>query len=74
MTPAPLDPGGHLRRATDAVTDASDERERVAARVREMTADAMARERVSSGDVAPRWRDIERKLSQSFHPPLDVVK
>ena len=74
MTAAPIDPGGHLRRATDPAAETSDEREIVAARVHEMTADAMARERASSGNVAPRWRDIERKLSQSFHPPLSVVK
>ena len=74
MAPLAVDPGGHLRRAGDPATDAPGERERVAARVHEMTADAVARERVSSGKVPPRWRDIERKLSQSFHPPLSVVK
>ena len=74
IKPAPSDPGGRLRRATDPAAEGVDERETVAARVREMTADAMARERAASGNVAPRWREIERKLSQSFHPPLATVK
>ncbi|MCU1280313.1 MAG: TonB family protein [bacterium] len=53
---------------------AVEERETVGARVQEMIADGVARQRVSSGSLAPRWREIERKLAQSFHPPLAVVK
>ncbi|MGZ3441886.1 MAG: TonB family protein [Polyangia bacterium] len=71
---APNDPGGHLRRSTDPLPPAVDERESVAARVHEMVADGLARERASSGNLSPRWRDIERQLAQSFHPPLAVVK
>jgi TonB family protein len=74
VTPAPSDPGGHLRRATDPAVPTVDERETVGARVHEMVADGVARERASSGNLAPRWREIERKLTQSFHPPLAVVK
>jgi TonB family protein len=74
MTAAPSDPGGRLRRSTDPPARADDERETVAARVHDLAADAVARERATSGNVAPRWREIERKLSQSFHPPLAVVK
>ena len=73
VSATPADPGGHLRRATNP-TPPSDERERVAARVHEMIGDAVGRERASSGHVAPRWREIERKLAQSFHPPLALVK
>ena len=63
-----------MRRATDPKAPTIDEREAVAARVREMVADAQARERASSGNVAPQWRAIERKLAEGFHPPLAVVK
>ncbi|HEX8954600.1 MAG TPA: energy transducer TonB, partial [Polyangia bacterium] len=69
----PADPGGHLRRATDAPAP-SDERETVAGRVHGWIADAAARERAASGNLTPRWRDLERKLALEFHPPLAVVK
>ncbi len=73
---APTDPGGHLRRATDPVDrDATAvERERVTERVRQMVDGERAKERAASGNIAPRWREIERKLVQTFRPPLDVVK
>ncbi len=74
MTVAPADPGGHLRRASDAPPPGDDERETVAARVREFVADAGARERAESGNVPPRWRGVERTLTQEFHPPLALVK
>lgn len=74
VTSAPLDPGGHLRRAGDPAPPGDDERETVAARVRDSFADAAARERAASGNVAPHWRDLERTLTQGFHPPLAVVK
>ena len=51
-----------------------DERQAVGARVREMVTDGVARERVTSGNLAPHWREIERRLAQSFHPPLATVK
>jgi TonB family protein len=72
-----IDPGGHLRRATDPPPDRDAEtleREEVTKRVREMVNGELAKDRAESGKVAPRWRDIERKLAQTFHPPLDVVK
>lgn len=39
-----------------------------------MVADLVGRERVQSGNLPPRWRDTERRLAQTFHPPLAVVK
>jgi TonB family protein len=70
------DPGGHLRRATDPppAHDASSERETVAARVHETVGEIVGNERVASGRVSSHWRDVERKLVQSFHPPVGVVK
>ena len=65
--------GGHLRRATDPAPQ-DDERETVAERVHEMVSDLVARERVESGNLPPRWREVERRLAQSFHPPLATVK
>jgi TonB-like protein len=75
-TTASLDPGGHLRRATDPISppDPTLERETVGHRVREMVGDLVGRERVQSGNVPSRWRDVERHLVQTFHPPLAVVK
>ncbi|MCU1283263.1 MAG: TonB family protein [bacterium] len=72
----PIDPGGHLRRPTDSAAAAaeSEARETVAARVRAMVSDGVARERAASGSLPPHWRDIERKLVQTFQPPLEVVK
>ena len=66
--------------APDAVAKAvlspppASDRDTVGSRVREMIGDSMARERAQSGNVAPHWRDIERKLVQEFHPPIGVVK
>jgi TonB family protein len=74
LTAAPNDPGGHLRRSTDPRPPADEERETVGARVHEMVADGLARERASSGNLSPRWREIERQLTQTFRPPLAVVK
>jgi TonB family protein len=75
MAPTSLDPGGHLRRATDPPRDeVTEERERVGARVREMVDDLVGRERAQSGNLSSHWRDIERDLVQHFRPPLAVVK
>ena len=52
----------------------SAEEEQVAGRVHAMVDESLARERAQSGNVAPHWRDIERKLVQEFHPPVGVVK
>lgn len=74
-TPA-RDPGGHLRRATDLPdrNAASVEHDTVERRVQEIIGGELASQRAASGNVAPRWRELERKLSQTFHPPVDVVK
>ncbi|HWE28169.1 MAG TPA: energy transducer TonB [Polyangia bacterium] len=74
VTPAPPDFGGRRRRPADPPPKATDERNTVAARINEMVADGVARERASSGNLAPHWRDIERELVRQFHPPLAVVK
>jgi TonB family protein len=75
-TAASLDPGGHLRRATDPTSspDSTIERETVGHRVHEMIGELVGHERVRSGQLPPRWRDVERHLVQTFHPPLAVVK
>ncbi|MDB4966995.1 MAG: TonB family protein [Myxococcales bacterium] len=39
-----------------------------------MVGDLVGRERASSGSLPPQWRDIERTLSQQFHPAADVVR
>lgn len=63
-----------LARAAGATSSPSDDRETIAGRVHEMIGDGIARERAQSGNVAPHWRDIERKLVREFHPPIGVVK
>ena len=35
--------------------------------------DSAATARTRAGQVDPVWREVERELVQSFHPPLDVV-
>ena len=57
-----------------AAAPSGDERETLAARTRSWLDEAAARERASSGRVAPKWRALERTLQQAFHPPLAVVK
>lgn len=52
----------------------SAEAEQVAGRVHAMVEESLARERAQSGNVAPYWRDIERRLVQEFHPSVGVVK
>lgn len=64
--------GGRLRRAGDPAPPVDDAD--AGRRVREMVSDLVGRERVRSGDLPPRWRDVERRLTQSFHPPLAAVK
>jgi TonB family protein len=39
-----------------------------------MIGDLVGRERASSGNLPPRWRDIERKLSQQFRPAPAIVR
>lgn len=62
-------PGGDGS-ARDPVAD----REEAAARLHAWSNDLVGHERVASGSVSPRWRDVERQLGQSFHPSLALVK
>ena len=72
--PIDLFAAGALARAVGTRSSPSGDRETIAGRVHEMLDDSLARERAQSGNVAPHWRDIERKLVQEFHPPIGVVK
>jgi len=71
--------GGTTRRAGDGrgdpnARDPNADREEAAARVTGWLADSAAENRARSGSVAPRWREAERRVTEGFHPPLDLVK
>jgi TonB family protein len=71
--------GGTTRRAGDGqpvpgTRDAAADREEAAGRIHEWMGDMVGREHARSGNVAPRWREAERRVTESFHPPLDLVK
>ncbi|HEX6836129.1 MAG TPA: energy transducer TonB, partial [Polyangia bacterium] len=72
--PIDLFAAGVLAEAAGTRSSPPSDRETIAGRVHETLGDAAARERAQSGNVAPHWRDIERKLVQEFHPPIGVVK
>ena len=54
--------------------DLVSERKSLETRVARMTDDMIGLERTASGNVHPRWREIERALTESFRPQLDLVK
>ncbi len=71
--------GGHTRRLGDGqgdpnARDKAADREEAAARVSEWIGDAQGQERARSGNVAPRWREAERRVTEGFKPPIEIVK
>jgi TonB family protein len=69
---------GRTRRAGDGsgdpnARDASYDREQAAAHVKNTLAELSGQERAQSGNVAPAWRDAERRLDAVFKPARDVV-
>ncbi|HEX2573939.1 MAG TPA: TonB family protein [Polyangia bacterium] len=69
---------GRTRRAGDGsgdpnARDASYDREQAAAHVRNTLAELAGQERAQSGNVAPAWRDAERRLDAVFKPAREVV-
>ncbi|HEY7956117.1 MAG TPA: TonB C-terminal domain-containing protein [Polyangia bacterium] len=71
--------GGTTRRLGDGLPppgtrDVAADREEAAARVDDLVGRLVGHERVESGAVRPRWRDAERRLTETFRPPLALVK
>lgn len=69
---------GRTRRAGDGsgdpnARDPSYDREQAAAHIRTTLAELAGQERAQSGNVAPAWRDAERRLDSFFKPPREVV-
>lgn len=69
---------GRTRRAGDGsgdpnARDPTYDREQAAAHVRTTLAELAGQERAQSGNVAPAWRDAERRLDTVFKPPRELV-
>jgi hypothetical protein len=66
---------GHTRSLAhpDEREDPDRERREVGARVGDWIGDDLATRRTQAGQVSSTWRQVERELVQSFHPPVAVV-
>jgi len=73
--PPPPAWGGRTRRAGDPVDrdETAEEARVVGDRVRGWIADSLAQDRARAGDVAPRWRDLERQVDARFRPTIGEI-